>query len=250
MKKNFNLQRIDVIRKYIEKHISLPYRGAEEVVIELCDEAEKLYEENVLLKEQIFQIEQEQNPDKQWETILAAKLDRAIRENSDKDYLEINNSVNGKVYTITIQKKFGKTPEQLQQSSDLRRAKAAQKIVNLLRDNKIMQAKLYQLNEQFSVLKKIKYHEWDDIKTREDIQVAIDMVNLLIKQHNNFFYKREMAKLTNSMRESFHESWSRVSQYQWEASNLQKEIVALKQELNRKNIEKSKFKKYGRNKKK
>jgi len=248
MKSHFNLQRIDFVRAYVDKHIDKDTLSTHEVVMELCEETAKLWVENQSLREQLFNIEQEQDPEKRWETILAAKLDRAIRENLNKDYLEINNSTNGEVYTITIQRKHGQTPEYLRRQSDIRRLKAEKKNEHLLNDNQQMQKKLHQLDEELRILKAIKNGDWDDIKTRQDIEVAIDIVNHFIRQHNQHAYKKQLAKLTNSMRESMHEAWARASEASWKVTEIKKELEALKLELHRKNVEKSKFAKYRKHK--
>lgn len=214
------------------------------IVEELCDEAQNLLDENAELKNRLFQIEQEQDPERQWQTILAAKLDRAVSENNGKDYLEISNSINNDIFIITIQRKFGQSPEQLRRSSDIRRLKAAKKITHLLADNKQMQKKLVDQGNEIRVLKLIQKGEWDEIKSRQDIQLAIDAVNVLIRQFNQKLYAREVGKLTNSMRESNQEAWTRAADLQWRNAELTKTIQVLKAELNRKYVEKSKFAKY------
>jgi hypothetical protein len=245
----FSAKDIKFARTYVTKHTSSANLNTEEIVLDLCDNAQKLLEENAALKEQLFEIEQEQDPGRQWETILAAKLARAVRENKNKEHLEFFNSTNNDIFIVTIQRKFGQSPEQLRYSSEIRRLKAAKKIVNLLRDNKIMQSKIIQLNEDLRILKAVKNTDWDDIKTREDIERAIDMVNYFIKQHNQVVYRKHLGKLTNSMRESYHEAWTRAADASWKVSEIKKELEALKFELHRKNVEKSKFSKYRKRRK-
>lgn len=246
MRSSYNLERIAFARRYAEKHIegSSGKALALEIVQELCDEAEKLWKDNAALRDQLFQIDQEQDINKQWETILAAKLDRAIRENDGKDYLEIRNSINNDIFTITIQKKFGQTPEQLRRSSDIRRLKAAKKIVNLLKDNKQMQQKLVDQGNEIRVLKTLNKGDWDEIKSRQDILLAINAINNLIRQWNQEHYKHEFSKISGSMRESYHEAWSRAADLSWSNIELLKQLKVLRVELNRKNVEKSKFAKY------
>jgi len=245
---HFNLDRIKWVREYLIKHGSNAL-STQEVTDELCDEAARLWIENKLLREELFEIEQEQDADKRWENIIACKLDRAIAENRQRDFFEITSSTNNGIYIITIQRKFGQSPEQLRYSSEIRRLKAAKKIVNLLKDNKIMQSKIIQLNEDLRILKAVKNTDWDDIKTREDIEKAIDMVNYFIKQHNQVVYRKHLAKLTNSMRESFHEAWARAADASWKLLEIKKELEALKLIFHQKNIEKSKFSKYRKSRK-
>lgn len=243
MKTVFNPQRIKFVREYVEKHAG-SILSTKEVVDDLCDEAEKLWNENRALREQLFQIEQEQDPERRWENILAAKLDRAIRENINKDYLELSNSINNDIFIITIQRKFGQTPEQLRRSSDIRRLKAAKKIVNLLNDNRQMQKKLNQLDKELRALKIVEDATWDNIKTREDLELVIDAVNNFIKQHNTAIWRKQIGKMSGSIRESLHESWTRVADNQHKVNEIKKELEAIKIQLNRKNVDKSKFSKY------
>jgi len=238
----FNPIRIDYTRKYVEKHAD--FLSTIEVVDELCDETQKLWEENVALREQIFQIEQEQNPEKRWETILAAKLARGIRENNGKDYLEFTNSTNNDIFIITIQKKFGRTPEQLLRSSEIRRLKAAKRIVNLVQNIKGLETVIAHQTDEIKTLKLLKKGAWDEITTRQEINTAISMINSLIRQYNQEFYRREFLKLSNSMRELLHEAWTRVADSNYKIIELKKKVEILKIELNRKNVEKSKFSKY------
>ena len=240
----FSSKDIEFARTYVTKHTTSKNLNTEEIVLNLCDNAQKFLEENAALKEQLFNIEQEQDPEKQWETILAAKLERAIRENKNKDHLEFFNSINGEVYTITIQKKFGQSPEQLRRSSEIRRLKAAQKIVNLLKDNKQMQQKIIQLNEDLRILKAIKNGDWDDIQCRKDIERAIDMVNYFISHHNQTVWRKRLGQLTNSMRESHHEAWARAADSAYQKNKIELELKALRLELHRKSVQKSKFSKY------
>lgn len=240
----FSAKDIEFARTYVTKHTTKANLNTEEIVLDLCDNAQKLLEENAALKEQLFQIEQEQDPERQWETILAAKLARAVRENKNKDYLEVCNSTNNDIFIITIQRKFGQSPDQLRRSSEIRRLKATTKIVSLLKDNKMMQLKLHQLSEDLRILRSIKNGEWDSLQSLKDIEKAIDIVNLFIKQHNQVLLKKHLATLTNSMRESHQEAWSRAADAYWKVIEIKKELGELRIKLHQTNVEKSKFSKY------
>jgi hypothetical protein len=246
MKSKFTQQRIDFVRLYVEKHVD-PNSSIPEVVTELCDESSKILEDNALLRENIFNLEQVVEPERRWENILAAKLARAVQENNKEDYLELTNSINNDIWIITIQKKFGKSPEQLRQQSEIRRLKSVNKVMHLLRDNKQMQRKLAELSFELQTLKFIKKNlsnPEEELKTRQEIEMAIKLVNNYIAQFNTQFYRREIGKLTSSMRESFHEAWIRSAESMWKVQSLEKKIKELRLQFNEKGVVASKFGKY------
>ena len=247
MKSHFNPKRIEFVRRYVEKHTEVK-ASVLDTVFELCDEAEELWKENVLLRENIFTIEQTIEPEKQWENILAAKLARA----ADGNNLEITNSINGDTWIITIQKKFGKTCQQSWQDSEERRLKAEKKAENLLKENKQIQFKLSKSEIELQTYKSLKARlnaspeEGDQI--RFEINKAIDLVNNHIGQFNNSFYRKEIGKLTVSMKEAFYEAWSRASVEASKNSVLIKEKNHLYKMLNDKRVIASKFSKYRKKK--
>jgi len=236
-------EHISSVRQFAKKNIDHTY--TQEMVEQLCDDVSKVLEDNAFLRDSLFQVEQSVEPDQRWENILAAKLARAVQENNREDYLEITNSSNNETFIITIQKKFGRTPEQLRQQADLRRLKAAKKIVNLLRDNKHMQKKLIEQDADLRLFKRIGDGIYkDETVTRQEIQKAIEYVRKLVGDFNTNFYRREMGKLTVSMKASFHEAWVRVANSSSEVKKLEKDIKELKKLLNQKGIAASKFGKY------
>jgi hypothetical protein len=257
--------KIAFTRAYIEKRADRTYNWdisppdpppptMQKVVNDLCDATQSLLEENLALKDQLFQIEQDQSPDYQWETIIAAKLDRAIRENNGGSEasatLELTNHVNGETFVITIQKKHGKTPNQLFRQSEARRKLAVKKIVNLLRSNLDMQRKLSEVNEELRIAKCIRSHDNKTTKEHLDdaliedevfVQKAIDFVNILIKKFNNAKFRRGLNSLQPSMREAFHEAWTRVGESNYENIKLKEELKTLKIKMNEKNSSRGKF---------
>jgi hypothetical protein len=243
MKSHFNPKRIEFVRQYVEKH----FDARAYVVLELCDETEKIWEENVFLRENIFTIEQAVEPEKRWENILAAKLARAV----EGDILEITNSIDGTTWIINIQKKFGKTPQQRWQDEEERRQKAERKAENLLKENKQMQYKLVKNDIQLQALTSIKnkLNNWnktpeEELKTRQEIDQAIELVNGYVTQFNNSFYRKEIGKLTVSMQDAYREAWMRASGASSKINILEREKKELFKKLNDKRIINSKFSKY------
>lgn len=247
MKSHFNPKRIEFVRRYVEKHFEVKPSSLD-VVMELCDEAEKMWEENVLLRENIFTIEQMVEPEKQWENILAAKLARA----TDGNNLEITNSTNGDTWIITIQKKFGKTCHQSWQDSEQRRLKAEKKIENLSKENKQTQFKLAKYEAELQTFRSLKARlngsTEEEAKVRLDINKEIELVNGHISQFNSSFYRKEIGKLTVSMKEAFYEAWSRASAESSKNSVLMREKNHLYKLLNEKRVSGSKFSKYRKKK--
>ena len=255
--------KIAFTRAYIEKRADphYPHRDGwpeppatmQKVVNDLCDATQSLLEENLALKGQLFQIEQDQSPDHQWETILAAKLDRALRENNGGSEasatLELTNHVNGETFVITIQKKHGKTPNQLFRQSEARRKLAVKKIVNLLRSNLDMQRKLSEVNEELRIAKTIRdYYKtapahMDEALIEDEafVQKAIDFVNILIAKFNRAKFRRGLNALQSSMREAFNEAWTRVGESNYENIKLKEELAELKLAMMKKNRNRGKF---------
>lgn len=246
MKTPFNLSRIEFARRYLEKNTESK-SNVQETMVELCDEAQKLWEENVLLREKLFEIEQLVEPEKQWETILAAKLARAAEKNIEEDSLEIINSINNDIWIITIQKKFGNTPKQALQQSEIRRVKALNKVAHLLKENKRMQKKLSEQDLELRAFKSLKLHfnnPESELKTRQDIELAIKAINLHIGQFNTHIYRDGIAKLSNSMIESFHEAWSRAGDANLKVLELTKSNKELLLQITEKKLSINKFGKY------
>jgi hypothetical protein len=246
MKSHYNLSRIEFAKRYLEKNTE-SNSTMQEVMGELCDEAQKLWEENALLREKLFEIEQTVEPEKQWENVLAAKLSRAKEENSKEDYLEITNSINNDIWIITIQKKFGNTPKQALQQSEVRRVKALNKVAHLLKENKRMQKKLSEQELELRVFKSLKLHFHNaesELKTRQEIEQAIDALNLYIGQYNNHIYRVGVANLSNSMIESYHESWSRAADSHVKVQELMKSNKELLLQITAKKLSFNKFGKY------
>lgn len=235
-------KRIDNMRLRTDKHGDKWDAGLVSDLSYLADQLEVLMMENKILREQIFIMEQEAPEEQRWENWLAAKLQRAITHNDDyylrnikKDYVEITNSINNDIFVITIQKKHGKTPEQLREQSEIRRLKAIQKIVNLLKQNKQMAAKL---SQQFTDIQKLTtirtYPETLEAKSKEELEQIIARVNELIKRFNKDVYSRQLSKLQPSMKASFHEAWTRAATSDAKARTLEKENKQLKLELMKK----------------
>jgi hypothetical protein len=216
----------------------------------LSEQLESLMEENKILRDQIFTIEQQVPEEQQWENVLAAKLQRAILNSGiKKEYLEILNSTNNDIFVITIQKKFGKTPEQLLQQSEIRRLKASQKIVNLLKQNKQLAEKLAQQAQEVQLLMKIRYsfdNEEINISSEKEFRTLIDRVNKLIGKFNQRMLAVNLQKLHASFKSAYQEGWTRAAISEAKAIASEKEIKKLKMELMKKKHPRSRFRKKGK----
>jgi hypothetical protein len=231
---------LDVIKIRVEKHLSLEGSTIGDV-INLCDNVSYLAQEVQSLKDRVFDLEQSAPEEKRWENILANKLNYSLAKNK-KDYLEITNSINDQVFIITIQKKFGKTPDQLRRQSEIRRLKAATKIVSLLKANKEMATKLSQQFREIQTLTTLRMPTPEiEAKTHEEIQYIIDKVNVLIKNYKKIVFPRQLAKLTGSMQESFREAWHRTSISYGKIASLEAQVKALKRALSDKRITSSRL---------
>lgn len=250
MKSKFDrkISQVEFVRRYVEKHAD-PSSTMDIVVSELCDLTQHLLEENFSLKEKLFEIEQSVEPENRWENILAAKLARAVEANDREDFLEITNSINNDIWIITIQKKFGNTPKQALQQSEIRRDKALNKASNLLDENKQMQKKLHQQELELRTFKSLKLRFNDPettLKTRQDIEAAIKALNLHIGQYNAHVYREGISRLSSSMTESYHEAWARASDTAVKLQVALKEKQALLAKITTKKITLNKFGKYRR----
>lgn len=246
-------ERINLIRRRTEK-FELKF---DPVLVSdlyyLADQLESLMEENEILREQVFVIEQVVPEEQRLENILASKCKRIVLDNTrntipniKKEYLEITNSINNDIFVITIQKKFGKTPEQLREQSEIRRFKAVQKIVNVLKQNKKLRELSAELRKDVFSLSAIRMpDEASELKTQEEIQRAIDLLNKVIRSFNLIMFRRGLNKLQPSMRASFHEAWERAAHSDFKVSSLEKEVSSLKRKLiAAKHFTNSKFAKY------
>jgi len=237
---------INLIKIRIEKFLDSNHTIYQDL-LELCDDFVCLKQSYQDLKYKLLELEEQVVPDEcRIENILASKLGHAI-EIDNKNYLEINNSITGEVYTITIQKKFGNTPKQALQQSEIRRVKALNKVAHLLKENKRMQKKLSEQDLELRTFKSLKLHfnnPESELKTRQDIELAIKAINLHIGQFNTHIYRDGIAKLSNSMIESFHEAWSRAGDANLKVLELTKSNKELLLQITEKKLSINKFGKY------
>lgn len=198
---------------------------------------ERLYEshlalcnENARLKQNLFDLEQAAPEEQQWQNVIATKLDRAVSSDG-KDYLEINNSINNEIYTISIQRKFGKTPKQLLDQSEIRRLKASKKVLNLLREKRVLEAALAKLNIEvnaFKILTGPSDNTESEVLARTRLDIMIKIVNRCINTFNNTLYRRSLNKLHESTKSSFHEAWARAVEAEVKARGLLEDNQKLK----------------------
>jgi hypothetical protein len=246
---NFTQRSIDLVEKYVEKHGTYAYAMGSNiywVVKELCKQTSKLLKENIILRENLFNIEQQISPNQQWENILANKLQRAIKE-QNQEHLEIINSIDNQVFIISIQKKYGKTPQQLLQQSEIRRTKVEEKNKNLLVEIEENRKRILQQSSQINILERTRNKIYDpdgELKTRQEIEYAIQFVEKQIKSFNDQYQRKEFPKLTQSMIAAMQEAFQRVSHANFEIRSLKSEIKKLLLKLNNKGVSKSRFGKY------
>ena len=186
------------------------------------------------------------HPNNNGENILANKLQRAIKE-TDQEHLEITNSIDNQTFIISLQKKYGKTPQQLLQQSEIRRTKLEEKNKNLLIEIEENRKKILQQASQIHILETTKNKIYDpdgELKTRQEIEYAVQFVEKQIKNFNAQYQRKEFHKLTQSMMSAMQEAFQRVSFLTFEIRSLKREINILLLKLNKKGTAKSKFGKY------
>lgn len=195
----------------------------------------ELLKENSLLKEKLFDIEHSLSEENKINNIIDTKLNLALLSNDKKEFLEINKSINNDVWTIIIQKKFGKTPQQLLQSSDVRLNKAIKKIVNLHKELKVFESKYTEVTQKNLVLEKLKTDSPEEmIQTGDEIQILIDLVKSKISKYNNLVTKDGIKKLHRSFNEALQEAWGRAAYAEYNARRIQTEFDSLKNKLAKK----------------
>ena len=201
--KKIRIHRVEMARLHLEKNYNTSVeRNMVSDLDYMCDQVTQLEDENTMLRENCFNIEQRVPSEQQWQNILACKLQRAVLQNDDyflrkikKDSLEITNSINNDIFVITIQRKFGKTPEQLREEAVDRRLKAEIKVENLSKAAREMEKKLAEQHKQIQTLLALRMDSPEvEAKTKEDIQRLIDTVNTLIKNYNNTVFPKEIGR--------------------------------------------------------
>lgn len=198
-------------------------------IMNLCAEMLKLRKENSLLRQNLFELEQQVPEEQQWHNVIANKLERANLVSDGKDFFEINNSINNTTYTISVQKKFGKTPVQLLKQSEIRRLKASQKVVNLRKELNNISEICGRLKTEIDTLEKVGNPALEDTPfSREKLDITIATVQRIIRNFNSQFYRKELTKLHVSMREIIHETMSRASQNSYDLSKLKEENKKLR----------------------
>lgn len=219
--------------KYLKKY-EQPYSD----IMKLCDTVDSLRKENSLLRQNLFELEQKVPEEQQWQNVIANKLERALLTSDGKDFLEINNSINNSTFTISIQKKFGKTPVQLLRQSEIRRLKALKKIVGLLNELKKLRMVCFQNKTELTFLRDIgKPTIEEELLSREKLSITIKTLSDIIKSYNATVYGRQLPKLHISMKQVLQETTNRAAHCEWKFEKLQTENRKLKKEfLKRKNL--------------
>lgn len=234
MRKILSIRDLWLIKLRADKHLKISSTSHKDILAAVeC--ALELLKENSLLKEKLFDIEQSLSDEHKINNIIDAKLSLALLSNNKKDFLEINKSINNNVWSIIIQKKFGKTPQQLLQSSDLRLKKAIKKIVNLHKELKVFEQKNTKLAQTNIVLNKLKADSPEElIKTGDEIQILIDLVKSKISSYNGLITKDSLKKLHRSFSDSLQEAWGRAAYAEFQTRKVQTELDSLKNKLAKK----------------
>lgn len=198
-------------------------------IMNLCEEMLKLRKENSLLRQNLFELEQQVPEEQQWQNVIANKLERAHLASDGKDFIEINNSINNVTYTISVQKKFGKSPVQLLKQSEIRRLKASQKIVNLRKELSNLGEICGRLKVEVNTLEKVGNPALEDTPfSREQLNVTIATVERIVRNFNSQFYRKELTKLHVSIRDIIHDAMNRASQCGYDRSRLEDENKKLR----------------------
>lgn len=193
--------------KYLKEH-DIPYSD----IMKLCDAVLALREENSLLRQNLFELEQEVPDEQQWHNVIANKLERAILAQGGKEFLEIHNSINNTTFTISIQKKYGNTPQQLLEKSEIRRLKAIQKIVNLTKEINILKNLCAKNSVEIKILSSIGKPSIDqELVVRDKIDTTIKALKEVITSYNSTVYSRNLPKLHISMKNVLQEAMQRAS---------------------------------------
>jgi hypothetical protein len=249
MRSSLTPEKLNLIKLYLEKH---PTNSTSERA-NLFEEIHALLEDNRILRETLFQMQQQVPPEQQWQQILAAQLQRAVQENGKQDALEITSSTPEAegVWVISIQRKHGKTPEQRYQDAEARRLKAVSKVTNLIGANRDLRQKLAKQTKELNAcafLKRTFLTEDEEVKTRQEIELMIDFVNKQVSQFNAAFYRHKVVTLTPSVQGMIGEAWSRAYIADMKSALLIRENQKLKAKINAKRINKMRFGKYRKSK--
>jgi len=148
-----------------------------------------------------------------------------------KDFLEINNSINNETFTIIIQRKFGKTPKQLLDISEIRRKKVIRRNIALIKNVKELEKTITYLNNEIASFKIIIAPNISEEKlkvTEKIIKHAIANVNYLAHSYNSHFINQTFLKLNTSFREAYQEALSRASNAEYSVKQLDSQIKKIK----------------------
>lgn len=199
----------------------------------------RLFEENNFLKDTVNSISHDLPAEKQWQNILSTQLELGLlSQEKSRDFLEITNSINNQVYTVTIQRKFGNTPNQLLKKSEIRRLKASEKIVNLKKEirelkecinsHKLRIDRLLLTQERFPIasLEELNITKEKIIEAYKFLQSTANRYNVRAQA-----YQVRVRDVPRSVMDSLHEAWAIASKEINHTLRLQKEITQLKVKL-------------------
>lgn len=200
-------------------------------VKDLTDNVSFLSKENDFLKETLTSLEKTLPPEQQWQNIVSSLIELTFLHKNKKDFIEINNSINNQTYTIIIQKKFGKTPQQLLESSEIRRLKLIKKNIALKKQIITLQDQCKSYRKEIVALKYIqnKFDSDESVQlSREFVSKVIDSATSLVQSFNNKFIVFEKLKLHKSFGEAFDEAWRRALEAENKVLKLKNENKKIK----------------------
>jgi len=203
---------IEAIKIRTNKNLD-PESVAYSDMMEVCDRCEKLDQANFLLKSKLLDLESSIPEEQRLESIIATKME-ILALSDGKEYFEATNSSTGATWVLSISKKFGKTPHQLYLDAKTSLKKAETTIKNLNNENRNLISKLELKDNQIEALKYLKLDFSSDeaiVKTKGELEQLIAFVDARIKNFNNIMHRSEFAKLHDSIKKSYYESWERAA---------------------------------------
>jgi hypothetical protein len=232
------------LSKYSSVDLVLPQK-----VNALLSVVEYLLKDNDVLKEQIFQIEQEVPEEQRWHNIIAAKINRVLASNNPPEYFEITSSDPQKTVILSFQKKYGKSPQTIIRELQAVNKKLETKNDNMVKSTLELERKLSILKKECAELKNFQIGS-DELmlENQAELERHIERLNKVIQRYNLTMIRKKLATLHKSMVGAFYESWTRAANSESNVMRLNNEIASIKRTANVKAVKFSKFGKYKKDK--
>jgi hypothetical protein len=210
----------------------------------------RLYEalEKYSLKEMAIELTNKLNrseqPEKNWEAILAEEIKAFIDlVNPKQQFLELINPDHNEPYVITIAKKFGNTPANLLKQSEGRLHKAANKIVNLVNENRRLTDKMIEQRNDLMAfnslnlpksLADVKECAKLELTTYDEINKAYSKLCKLATTYNKFNYYLADIKLNKPEKDLVKEFNNKCFYADQKNAALERQIKDLNAKLHKK----------------